>query len=468
MPQVSKPDDFPEDFLWGAATASFQIEGATTADGRGRSIWDTFAETPGKVLNGDTGDPADDHYHRYAEDIGLMRALNLGAYRFSIAWPRILPEGEGKVNQAGLDFYDRLVDALLEAGIRPWATLYHWDLPQPLEDRGGWPERDTALRFADYATVVAEALGDRVGDWMTINEPWCSAFLGYDNGHHAPGRRDTAAALAATHHLLLGHGLAVEAIRSTGHPARVGLAHNQAVIRANGAHAADVRAARRADGVRNRIFTDPLFKGSYPADVLKDIAHISDFSFVREGDLATISAPIDFLGVNYYTPEFVAGSDRGLDPAGVDGGGGAWPGAEPEEVHVSRGLPVTQMGWEIDPRGLYDVLQRLAGESGGIDLYVTENGCAFEDRVSEDGAVHDPERTDYYEAHLRAAREAVHAGIPLRGYFAWSLLDNFEWAWGYSRRFGIVYVDYETQERVVKDTGHWYAELAGTGRFPER
>ncbi|WP_433702122.1 GH1 family beta-glucosidase [Nocardiopsis sp. CA-288880] len=466
---MSNRNDFPEGFLWGAATASFQIEGATTEGGRGRSIWDTFAETPGKVLGGDTGDPADDHYHRYAEDVALMKEMNLGAYRFSVAWPRIVPEGTGAVNQAGIDFYDRLVDSLLEAGVQPWATLYHWDLPQPLEDAGGWPARDTAYRFRDYAQIVAEALGDRVGHWMTINEPWCSAFLGYHNGHHAPGHKDAAQAVAATHHLLLGHGLAVEAIRSTGHPAKVGLAHNQAVIRPHGPTAADARAARRADGVRNRIFTDPLFKGRYPADVLEDLAEISDFSFVSDGDLETISAPLDFLGVNYYSPEFVAASAKGLDPELVSGeGGNAWLASDPEEVHVSQGLPVTHMGWEIDPTGMYDVLQRLAGESGGIDLYVTENGCAFEDTVAEDGRVHDTERTDYYEGHLRAAGEAVRAGIPLRGYFAWSLLDNFEWAWGYSRRFGIVHVDYETQRRTVKDSGLWYATLAGTGRFPER
>ncbi|WP_017572041.1 GH1 family beta-glucosidase [Nocardiopsis halotolerans] len=465
---MSNRNDFPEGFLWGAATASFQIEGATTADGRGRSIWDTFADTPGKILGGDTGDPADDHYNRYADDVALMSQLNLGAYRFSIAWPRIIPEGTGAVNQAGIDFYDRLVDALLAAGIQPWATLYHWDLPQPLEDAGGWPHRDTAYRFRDYAQVVADALGDRVSNWMTINEPWCSAFLGYENGHHAPGHRDPAAALAAAHHLLLGHGLAVEAIRSTGNPARVGLAHNQAVIRPHGPSAADARAARRADGVRNRIFTDPLLKGRYPEDVKEDLAGISDFSFLADGDLAITSAPLDFLGVNYYSPEFVAASAKGLDPALVSGEGGAWLGAEPEEVHVSQGLPVTHMGWEIDATGLYDVLTRLAGESGGIDLYVTENGCAFEDTVTEDGEVNDTDRIDYYEGHLRAAKEAVLAGVPLRGYFAWSLLDNFEWAWGYSRRFGIVHVNYETQQRIIKDSGHWYAELAKTGRFPER
>ncbi|WP_159941298.1 MULTISPECIES: GH1 family beta-glucosidase [unclassified Nocardiopsis] len=465
---MSNRNDFPEGFLWGAATASFQIEGATTEGGRGPSIWDTFAKTPGKVLGGDTGDPADDHYHRYADDVALMSQLNLGAYRFSIAWPRIIPEGTGAVNQEGIDFYDRLVDTLLAAGIQPWATLYHWDLPQPLEDAGGWPHRDTAYRFRDYAQVVADALGDRVSNWMTVNEPWCSAFLGYQNGHHAPGHKDDAAALAAAHHLLLGHGLATEAIRSTGRPARVGLAHNQAVIRPHGPSAADARAARRADGVRNRIFTDPLLKGRYPADVIEDLAHISDFSFLVDGDLEITSAPMDFLGINYYTPEFVAASAKGLDPALVSGEGGAWLGAEPEEVHVSQGLPVTHMGWEIDPTGMYDVIMRLAGESGGIDLYVTENGCAFEDTVTEDGEVNDTERIAYYEGHLRAAKEAVEAGAPLRGYFAWSLLDNFEWAWGYSRRFGLVHVDYETQKRTVKDSGHWYAELAKTGSFPQR
>ncbi|WP_017608109.1 GH1 family beta-glucosidase [Nocardiopsis xinjiangensis] len=457
---------FPDDFLWGAATASFQIEGATTADGRGRSIWDTFAEIPGKILGGDTGDPADDHYHRYPSDIALMRDLNLGAYRFSVAWPRVFPEGRGKVNQAGLDFYDRLVDTLLEAGIQPWATLYHWDLPQALEDAGGWPARDTAHHFAEYARTVGEALGDRVTHWMTVNEPWCSAFLGHLEGVHAPGRRDAGDTLAATHHLLLGHGLAAQALRSTGGPTRVGLAHNQAVIRPHGPSAEDVRAARRADGVRNRLFTDPVLKGRYPADVVRDLSEVSDFSFVRDGDLETMSTPLDFLGVNFYSPEFVAASADGLDPARVSGAGDVWLGAGPEEVHVSQGLPVTHMGWEVDPTGLYDVLLRLAGDSGGIDLYVTENGCAFEDTVTADGRVHDHDRRDYYEAHLRAAREAVDAGVPLRGYFAWSLLDNFEWAWGYSRRFGLVHVDYATQERVVKDSGLWYAELARTGRFP--
>ncbi|RKS09934.1 broad-specificity cellobiase [Nocardiopsis sp. Huas11] len=464
---MSNSNEFPEDFLWGAATASFQIEGATTADGRGRSIWDTFCDTPGKVLGGDTGEPADDHYRRYADDVALMKRLNLGAYRFSIAWPRIVPDGSGEVNPAGLAFYDRLVDELLEQGLQPWATLYHWDLPQTLEDAGGWPARDTAYRFRDYAKVVADALGDRVEHWMTLNEPWCASFLGYYDGHHAPGHKDPEAALAATHHLLLGHGLATEAIRSTGRPAKIGMAHNQAVIRPHGPSAEDARAARRADGVRNRLFIDPVLHGRYPADVVQDLAAISDFSFVQDGDLETISVPIDFLGVNYYTPEWVAASAKGLDPDLVSGEGEAWLGAEPEEVHVSQGLPVTHMGWEIDPTGLFDVLQRLAGEGRGIDLYVTENGCAFEDTVSEDGAVHDPDRLAYYEGHLRAAREAIHAGIPLRGYFAWSLLDNFEWAWGYSRRFGLVHVDYDTQVRTVKDSGHWYAELARTGRFPD-
>ncbi|MCY9782827.1 GH1 family beta-glucosidase [Nocardiopsis sp. EMB25] len=461
-------EQFPEGFLWGAATASFQIEGATTADGRGPSIWDTFCATPGNVLGGDTGEPAVDHYRRYPEDIALMRRLNLGAYRFSVAWPRVLPEGSGQVNQAGLDFYDRLVDALLEAGIQPWATLYHWDLPQRLQDAGGWPNRDTALRFADYARVVADALGDRVENWMTLNEPWCASFLGHHIGEHAPGQRDAVAALTSAHHLLLGHGLATEVLRSTGHRVRVGLAHNQAVIRPHGATAEDVRAARRADGVRNRVFTDPLFRGAYPADVVADLADITDFSFVADGDLAAVAAPLDFLGVNYYMPEWVAASPKGLDPDTVSGQGGAWVGATPDEVHVSQGLPVTHMGWEVDPTGLYDVLRRLAADSGGIDLYVTENGCAYDDAVTDDGRIHDTDRVDYYEGHVRAALEAVRSGVPLRGYFAWSLLDNFEWAWGYSRRFGLVRVDYATQERLVKDSGLWYARLAREGRVPTR
>ncbi|MFC7330640.1 GH1 family beta-glucosidase [Marinactinospora rubrisoli] len=464
------PVRFPAGFVWGAATASFQIEGATTADGRGPSIWDTFAATPGAVAGGDTGEPATDHYRRYPEDIALMRELGLGAYRFSIAWPRVLPGGAGAVNRAGLDFYDRLVDALLAAGIEPWPTLYHWDLPQPLEDAGGWPVRDTALRFAEYAAVVHDALGDRVANWTTLNEPWCSAFLGYAQGVHAPGRREPAAALAAVHHLLLAHGLAAERIRggrtADGRAHRVGLVHNQTVLRPHTGSPADLDAARRVDGLRNRIFTDPVLHGRYPDDVLADVAAVSDFGFVRDGDLATVSTPIDLLGVNFYNPQWVAGDVRGVDPAAVEQGDGAtWVGSE-DVRFVLQGLPQTAMGWEVDASGLYDVLVRLAAEKPGLELYVTENGAAYDDEVAADGAVHDPQRIGYLDQHLRAAHRAIADGVPLRGYFAWSLLDNFEWALGYSRRFGLVHVDYPTQHRVIKDSGRWYARVVRSGEVP--
>ncbi|NYI98784.1 beta-glucosidase [Streptomonospora nanhaiensis] len=457
---------FPADFVWGASTASFQIEGSTTADGRGPSIWDTFANTPGKVLNGDTGEPAVDHYRRYAEDIGIMRELGIGAYRFSVAWPRILPEGAGAVNQAGLDFYDRLLDGLLAAGITPWPTLYHWDLPQALEDKGGWPNRDTAYRFAEYAEVLRDRFGDRVSDWTTLNEPWCAAFLGYADGVHAPGRREPAAALAAAHHLMLGHGLAAAVLRegAGGGQRRVGLTLNQTTVRPYTTSPADIAVARRADGVRNRVFTGPLFRGAYPADMLEDLAAVSDFAFVRDGDLAVINAPLDHLGVNYYTPHWVSASSDGIDPSRVESGGdsGAYVGCD-DVVFVSQGLPRTGIGWEIDATGLYEVLVRLAAECPGVPMYVHENGAAYEDEVGPDGQVHDPERTAYIDAHLRTVHEALKAGVPMRGYFVWSLLDNFEWAWGYSQRFGLVHVDYETQQRRVKDSGRWYADVIRRG-----
>ncbi|GAA1776067.1 GH1 family beta-glucosidase [Streptomonospora arabica] len=458
---------FPEGFVWGASTASFQIEGSTTADGRGPSIWDTFSATPGKVLNGDTGDPAVDHYRRYAEDVEIMRDMGIGAYRFSVAWPRILPEGGGAVNRAGLDFYDRLLDNLLEAGITPWPTLYHWDLPQALEDKGGWPERDTAFRFAEYAEVLRDRFGDRVRDWTTLNEPWCAAFLGYADGVHAPGRRDPAAALAAAHHLLLGHGLATAVLREGGSDRRVGLTLNQTTVRPYTTAPADVAAARRADAVRNRVFTGPLFQGRYPADLLDDLAAITDFGFVHDGDLELVSAPLDHLGVNYYTPEWVSATTEGVDPARIESGGdtGAFVGCD-DVVFVSQGLPRTGIGWEIDATGLYEVLVRLAAECPGVDMYVHENGAAYEDEVGPDDRVHDPDRVSYIDAHLRIVHEALKAGVPMRGYFVWSLLDNFEWAWGYSQRFGVVHVDYETQRRRVKDSGRWYADVVRKGGLP--
>ncbi|WP_179646812.1 GH1 family beta-glucosidase [Spinactinospora alkalitolerans] len=463
---------FPAGFLWGASTASFQIEGATKEDGRGQSIWDTFAATPGKVFNGDGGDPATDHYHRYREDIELMSSMGIGAYRFSIAWPRIQPDGKGRINQAGLDFYDRLVDELLKAGIEPWPTLYHWDLPQRLEDDGGWPNRDTAHRFAEYAAVVHGALGDRISDWATLNEPWCAAFLGYAQGVHAPGRTDPAASLAAVHHLLLGHGMAATAMRDQAgrfdRPLRVGLVHNQTVLRPHSDSEADLDAARRIDGLRNRIFTEPLLRGRYPEDIRTDLARVSDFGFVRDGDLAAISVPLDMLGINFYSPQRVAGGAEGIDPALIEPGEGeVWTGAE-DVVFVDQGMPRTAMGWEIDATGLTEVLTRLAADYPGVPLYVTENGAAFDDEVAADGRVHDSQRVAYLDAHLRAAHQAVEEGVPLKGYFAWSLLDNFEWAFGYSKRFGLVHVDYGTQKRTVKDSGHWYSGVARSGSLPDR
>jgi beta-glucosidase len=448
-PESLSRKDFPDGFAWGVATSSYQIEGATTAGGRGPSIWDTFAATPGRVVDGDTGDVAVEHYDRYRDDVALMARLGVEAYRFSIAWPRVQPTGTGPANPAGIGFYDRLVDTLLEHGITPWATLYHWDLPQTLEDAGGWPARDTAHRFADYAGHVADALGDRVAHFITLNEPWCSAFLGYGSGRHAPGRADPADALAASHHLLLGHGLAVQQLREKAPGAQVGITLNLYPVQ--GAHdgPGTADAVRRVDGLHNRWFLDPVLRGTYPKDVVEDVAHLTDLAFVHDDDLATISAPLDFLGVNYYTRHVVVP--------------GAFPGAA-EVGFVQRGLPTTAMGWEVDAEGLFDILTRVTRDYGDLPLVLTENGAAFDDEVAPDGHVHDAERVRYLRSHLASARRALDDGMPLRGYFAWSLMDNFEWAEGYAKRFGLVHVDFTTQTRTVKDSGHWYAGfLAGTG-----
>ncbi len=441
---------FPPDFLWGVATAAYQVEGAAREDGRGPSIWDRFSHTPGRVFGGHTGDVATDHYHRYQEDVALMRELGVKSYRFSISWPRVQPEGSGPANQPGLDFYRRLVDALLEQGIEPWVTLYHWDLPQALEDAGGWPVRDTAYQFADYAALVYEALGDRVRYWTTLNEPWCSAFLGYAAGVHAPGRQDGAAAVRAAHHLLLAHGLGAQAMRAAGSGRLVGTTINLYPVSPATATSEDLDAARRIDGLQNRLFLDPLLLGRYPDDVVDDLAAVTDFSHVRDGDLALISQPLDLLGVNYYNRHVVTGR-----AGGVDGTPSPYVGSE-HVGFVSNGRPVTAMGWEIDGSGLFDLLVRLSREYPAVPLYVTENGAAFDDVVAEDGAVHDPDRIAYLDEHLRAAHAAIRAGVDLRGYFAWSLMDNFEWAHGYSRRFGLVYVDYATQRRIPKDSARWY------------
>ena len=461
---------FPPDFLWGSATAAYQIEGAVAEDGRGPSIWDTFSHTPGRTAGGDTGDVADDHYHRHREDIALMSSLGLRGYRFSVSWPRVQPAGTGAVNAAGLSFYDRLVDDLLAAGIRPWVTLYHWDLPQPLEDAGGWPVRDTAYRFADYASIVHQALADRVSDWTTLNEPWCSAFLGYYAGHHAPGRTEPEASLGAVHHLLLGHGLAVAAMRSTSGAAdrRYGITLNLYPVTPATDSDADAQAARRVDGISNRIFTDPLLRGAYPSDVIADLGSLWPSQLVQDGDLEMIATPLDVLGVNYYSRHVVSGAkaEDPVDPSAPAKRGTAWLGCD-DVVPVSTGAPRTAMGWEIDATGLYDVLTRLAREYQAPPLYVTENGAAFPDVVSGDGAVHDEDRVSYLDGHFRAAARAMADGVDLRGYFVWSLLDNFEWAWGYERRFGVIRVDYETLQRTVKDSGRFLAGVIAANGLPD-
>ena len=457
---------FPPGFVWGTATASYQIEGAAREDGRTPSIWDTYSHTPGRVVGGDTGDVADDHYARYREDVAIMRELGVGSYRFSVAWPRITPQvterGLGPVNEAGLAFYDRLVDELLGAGIAPAATLYHWDLPQALEDAGGWTNRATAERFAEYAEVVAARLGDRIGTFITLNEPWCSAYLGYASGVHAPGRTEPASALAAVHHLNLAHGLATAAVRRAAPLAQVALTLNLAWVRPASDLPADADAVRRIDGLQNRVFLDPTMRGEYPADVLADTASVTDWAFVRDGDLELIAQPIDALGLNYYSPTVVrayAGSGPRLEADGHgDGAASAWPACEDVEFPPQPG-PKTDMGWSIDARGMTELLLRLAREYPGVDLYVTENGAAYPDVLTDDGAVHDDDRIAYLHDHLTAVADAVEAGAPVRGYYLWSLLDNFEWSYGFSKRFGLVHVDYETQVRTVKDSGRWYAEV---------
>ncbi|MCC2314397.1 GH1 family beta-glucosidase [Cellulomonas xiejunii] len=474
MTRTTRPSgrQFPGDFLWGSATASYQIEGAVDEDGRAPSIWDTFSHTPGKVLDGDTGDVAVDHYHRVPEDVAIMQDLGLQAYRFSVAWPRIVPAGTGEVNQAGLDFYSDLVDRLVAAGIEPVVTLYHWDLPQALEDEGGWTNRATAYAFAEYARVVARALGDRIHLWTTLNEPWCSSFLGYGSGVHAPGVTDPAAALAAVHHLNLAHGLAATAIREElGADTPVSITLNLHVTRAASYDPADIEAKRRIDTIANEVFLGPLLEGAYPERVFADTASVSDWSFIQDGDLEIIQVPIDLLGVNYYSTGRV---QHGTPPVG-DGTPGpdghrssevsAWVGADQVEWLKQPG-PYTAMGWNIEPQGLVDLLLELHERYPALPLAVTENGAAFYDTVTEDGRVHDAERVAYLHDHLDAIGEAMDKGVDVRGYFVWSLFDNFEWAYGYDRRFGVVHVDYDTQVRTLKDSARWYRELVRTGEIP--
>jgi beta-glucosidase len=442
---------FPPGFVFGAATAAYQIEGSAGADGRGASIWDTFSRTPGRTHAGDTGDVATDHYRRYAEDVALMRELGLSAYRFSVAWPRIVPTGAGPVEQRGLDFYRRLVDELLAAGVEPWLTLYHWDLPQALQDHGGWAARDTAARFADYAEVVVGALGDRVRRWSTLNEPMVSALIGHRSGDHAPGLQDPVAAARAVHHLLLGHGLAAARLRAGGAES-LGITLNFTPMTPVSGSAADRDAARRADGQQNRMFLEPVVRGAYPDDVVADLAAAGAPLPVQDGDLATIAAPLDWLGVNYYTEQTVGAGTR---PPGRET---SYIGGE-DVVEPDPEGPTTTMGWGISPQAFTRLLLQLHDRAGGLPLVVTENGSAWHDEVDAEGHVHDPQRIDYLLRHLAAVADAITAGADVRGYFAWSLLDNFEWARGYDQRFGLVHVDYETQRRTVKDSGRVYAEL---------
>lgn len=449
----------PRDVLLGSATAAYQIEGAVTEDGRRPSIWDTFSHTPGRTLAGDTGDDADDHYHLLEKDLDLMAELGLDAYRFSIAWPRVVPDGTGPVNEAGLDFYERLVDGLLARGIAPVATLYHWDLPQQLQDHGGWLARPTAEAFADYAAVTAARLGDRVHTWTTLNEPWCSAYLGYGSGAHAPGIAGREEPLRAVHELNRAHGLAAQALRAAG-AARVSVTHNLHVARPDGP--SGPAAQRKVLALANDAFLGPQLEGRYPDAVVETTADVTDWAFVHDGDLADIHQPLDVLGVNYYATTRVRLWDGHGEPSHADGhspaAGSPWPGAEDVEFLPQPG-PHTQMGWNIEPEGLYDLLADLRERFGDLPLMITENGGAFPDDHRVGGRVQDDDRIGYVRRHLQQVERAIAAGIDVRGYFLWSLLDNFEWAYGYSKRFGIVHVDYETQTRTPKASALWYADV---------
>ncbi|MBK7450040.1 MAG: beta-glucosidase [Anaerolineales bacterium] len=433
---------FPGDFVWGAATASYQIEGGWNEDGRGESIWDRFSHTPGKVLNGDTGDVACDHYHHWEDDLKMIKALGLKAYRFSVAWPRVLPSGSGAISETGLDFYSRLVDGLLKLDIEPYVTLYHWDLPQKLQDAGGWSARETVDAFVEYADLVSRALGDRVKNWITLNEPWVSAFLGYEIGHHAPGHTNLTEALAAAHHLLLAHGRAVPVIRNNSRGSNVGITLNLAPHYPASTSVPDRDAAVWGDGYLNRWFLDPLVGRGYPQDMVRH--HGTDMAFLKSGDLETIAAPLDFIGINYYTRN-ISRSEKIAE-------------AENAPQTEFRGSEITEMDWEVFPEGLYKILGRLYFDYDFHAIHITENGAAFDDQVVN-GEVDDPARLSYIKRHLEQVHRAIEAGIPVKGYFAWSLMDNFEWAFGYSKRFGLVYVDYQTQTRILKSSAKWYRDV---------
>lgn len=444
--------NFPKDFAWGVATSSYQIEGAHTEDGRSPSIWDTFCAQEGTIADQSNGDIACDHYHRWPEDLDLIKSLGVSAYRFSVAWPRVIPEGSGRVEERGLDFYDQLVDGLLERGIDPWVTLYHWDLPQALQDKGGWVSREVVDHFVEYSRVVCERLGDRVAGWITHNEPWCASVLGHLNGEHAPGLKDNYAHLASSHHLMLSHGRAVPVIRELVGDQPVGITLNLVPSVPASSSEADHEANERFDGFFNRWYLDPLVGRGYPQDMLDRYqreAYIDDWSFIKDGDLDEMSQPIDFLGINYYS--------RGI--------------IRSDKIDESDNLPVevkaigepTDMGWEVYPDGLFDLLTRVKRDYPFESIYITENGAAYATGPDEVGVVSDHLRESYLRDHIEACYRAIKAGVPLDGYFAWSLMDNFEWAFGYEKRFGLVYVDYETQKRTLKNSALWYRDMIKSG-----
>jgi beta-glucosidase len=438
--RAGRNDGFPSDFIWGVSSAAFQVEGSTKADGRGESIWDRFCATPGAVYGGMTGDVACDSYRRWKEDVALMRELGVDSYRYSIAWPRIQPKGSGAPLQAGLDFYKRFADALGEAGIESSVTLYHWDLPQVLEDRGGWASRDTAYRFAEYADLVCSSLGDRVGRWMTLNEPWCSAFLGYEMGYHAPGRKDREAAYKAVHHLLLGHGLAVKAYRATGLAAPIGIVINAMTPRPATSRPEDLAAADLASDQGTALWFDPIYGRGYPE---RHLAARGVSLPVESGDLEIIAQSIDFVGINYYSENAIM-----ADPASPEGF---------RQAPSYRAK--TEMGWDVVPEGLFRMLSIISNRWPVKELFITENGAAFIDVVEPTGRIHDPQRIEYLRTHAAACRKAIAAGIPLKGYYVWSLTDNFEWAFGYTKRFGLVHTDFSSGTRRPKDSFYYYRDL---------
>ena len=442
LPALAR-SDFAQDFLWGCSTSSYQIEGATDLDGRGESIWDRFSAQPGNISDGSTGNVACDHYHRWPEDLDLGCQLGLNAYRFSIAWPRIFPASGTRPNQKGLDFYSRLVDGMLERGLQPWATLYHWDLPQRLQDQGGWVQRETVSAFVDFAEVMSAHLGDRVKNWITHNEPWCTAMHGNLDGMHAPGNRDLKTALQVCHHVLLSHGLALPVIKANVPDAKVGIALSLHPLQAASAQQADIDATVRHDGLRNRWFLDPLHGRGYPQDVWQLCG--LDVPLIEAGDMAAIATPTDFLGVNYYFPEVIANAPESMPLR--------------SKVVVMPDRERTAFGWEVAPEGLATLLKRIANDYQPAPIYITENGSTYEDVIEEDGSINDVERRNYFIRHLAVLRDVIAQGIVVKGYFAWTLMDNFEWAEGYRRRFGLVYVDFKTQERTIKSSGHWYARF---------